>query len=76
MSLQELGQALASMYNNAPNGYAVTMIHLFGIKFSEEIEKSGYSKKDIAEAADLPVSYATEIYKGIRLAKYVSPNTK
>lgn len=74
MTLKELGEKLASMYDNAPAGYSVTMIHLFGIKYAQDIEKSGYSKKDIAEAANIPLSYATEIYKGIRLAKYVTPN--
>ena len=71
MSIKELGEKLNEMYNNAPHGDAVAMIHLFGIKYSEQISKSGYSKKDIANSAGIQESYATEISKGMKLAKYV-----
>ena len=40
MTLSELGKKLSEMYNNAPEGDAVAMIHLFGIKYAKEIKKS------------------------------------
>jgi hypothetical protein len=73
MTIQELGSKLSEMYNNAPKGDSVAMIHLFGIKYSNEILKSKFSKKDIVKAARIQESYGTEISKGVKLAKYVNP---
>jgi hypothetical protein len=71
MTLKELGEKLSEMYNNAPNGDSVAMIHLFGIKYANEITQSRYSKKDIANAAGIHESYGTEISKGVKLSNYV-----
>ena len=71
MTLKELGEKLNEMYINAPNGDSVAMIHLFGIRYVNEIMQSRYSKKDIAISAGIHESYGTEISKGIKLAKYV-----
>jgi len=71
MTLKELGEKLNKMYNNAPTGDSVAMIHLFGIKYANEISISQFSKKDIAIAGKIPESYGTEISKGVNLAKYV-----
>ena len=38
MTLNELGTKLSEMYNNAPKGNSVAMIHLFGIKYANEIK--------------------------------------
>ena len=73
MTLNELGQKLSDMYNNAPSGDSVAMIHLFGIKYASEINRGGYSKKEIANSANIPESYGTEISKGVKLSKYVMP---
>ena len=45
MTLRELGTKLSEMYNHAPKGDTVAMIHLFGIKYANEIKHSNYSKK-------------------------------
>ena len=71
MDLYELGNILNKMYSSAPKGEAVAMIHLFGIKFSQEIKELDYSAKRIAKAADINESYGTEISKGVKLAQYV-----
>ncbi len=71
MDLYELGDILNKMYSTAPNGEAVAMIHLFGIKFAEEIKELDYSAKAIAKAAKINESYGTEISKGVKLAQYV-----
>jgi hypothetical protein len=76
MTLKELGEKLSEMYNNAPKGDAVALIHLFGIKYSVEIKNSRFSKKEIAKAARIHESYGTEISKGVKLANYVTPKNK
>ena len=59
------------MYNGAEEGEKVAMIHLFGIKYAEEIRESGVAAKDIAESALISSNYGTEISKGVRLARHV-----
>ena len=72
MNANELGAILRDMYQGADNGYAVVMIHLFGIKHAEQIRTSDATAKDIARAAGINDSYATEIQKGVRLAEFVT----
>ena len=71
MTKIELGLKLKEMYDNAPQGERVTMIHLFGVKFASQIKESAISFKDIAVAAGLSEAYGTEISKGSKLSKYV-----
>lgn len=66
-----LGNKLREMYEKAPYGESVTMIHIFGIKYASEIKRNGFTSGDIIKASGLNSSYATEVSKGIRLAKYV-----
>jgi len=68
---QDLAQKLNDMYYNAPHSEKVSMIHLFGIKYSEEIKECGTSTKEIAKAANINESYGTEISKGVKLGCYV-----
>lgn len=71
MTVEELGEILNDVYLNSPDGEAVAMIHLFGIKYADEIRSEGYTASEIVRAAQLNKSYSTEISKGIKLAKYV-----
>lgn len=71
MTLSELGNKLKEMYENSPKGDSVTMIHLFGIKYADEIIRNNFSKKDIIEKSGISSSYLTELSKGISLSKYV-----
>ena len=71
MTKNELGNVLKEMYFNSNRGETVAMIHLFGIKYASDIKKSGATCKEIAKLAQIPPSYATEISKGVKLAKYV-----
>lgn len=75
MTLNELGSKLSEMYNNAPKGDSVAMIHLFGIKYAKEIKNSSYSKKDIITQSGISTSYLTELTKGVKLAEYVIPKS-
>ena len=71
MTENELGKILKYMYENAPSGEKTTMIHLFGVKYAEVIERSNLDKQQIMKSSGLPPSYYTEVVKGIRLAKHV-----
>jgi hypothetical protein len=73
MTLNELGAKLSEMYYNAPKGDSVAMIHLFGIKYANEIKGCNYSKKDIITQSGISTSYLTELSKGVKLAEYVIP---
>ena len=74
MTINELGAKLSEMYNNARAGEAVAMIHLFGINFADEINRN--SKKEIILKSGIPISYLTELTKGVKLAEYVTPINK
>lgn len=76
MTINELASELQAMYKNAERGTKASMIHLFGIKFSNEIRNNNYSIKEILKLAGMPESYQVEINKGINLAKYVEVKTK
>ena len=70
MTTNELAQIFKDRYHTAPKGLVVTTIHLFGIEFADAL--SGQPLKEICARASVPVSYYTEIHKGIRLAEFVS----
>ena len=67
----ELGGILADMYKNAPKKEQVTMIHLFGVQYHEEIQQVGI--REVVEEAGIHSTYRTELSKAIKLAKYVTP---
>ena len=75
MTVVKLGEILRDMYDNAPHKEQTTMIHLFGVKYADEIRGNGFIPKDILKVAQMPISYQIEINKGIKLAKYVSIKT-
>ncbi|MBL7701706.1 MAG: hypothetical protein JNM14_05620 [Ferruginibacter sp.] len=69
MNATELGKFLRESYENAQKTEKVTMIHLFGIKYSEEILKCGIA--EVIKESGIFSTYRTELGKGIKLAKYV-----
>ena len=60
---------LRDMYRNAPPREKKTHIHLFGIKYADELKE--LSINFVADRATGSDAYGTEIRNGIRLAKYV-----
>ena len=70
MKREDLTQKLHDIYFDAKDKETVVMLHLFGIKYAEEIKNHGTPKK-IASEAGIPVSYATEISKGMKLSEFV-----
>ena len=75
MTINDLGAILNEMYEKAAVGEKVAMIHLFGIKYAEEIRTQNYNSKDIIKASKIKESYSTELSKGMNLAKYVEIKT-
>lgn len=73
MTIDELGKILHDMYFESNDGEAVAMIHLFGIKYADEINATGVSMKALAKAGGIRESYGTELNKGVKLSKYVTP---
>lgn len=69
MDAPKLGKLLRESYQNAAKGEKVTMIHLFGIKYSKEIKLCGVS--EVIKEAGIFSTYSTELGKGIKLARHV-----
>lgn len=69
MQIEQLAKILDEMVANAPRGDKVAQIHLFGIKYAAEI---GDGANQIVAASSVHDSYAVEVRKGTRLAKYVT----
>jgi len=60
---------LMEKYENAPKGYQMTMVHLFGIENSEKL--IGKDLKLISNQATGLESLYVEINKGIKLSRFV-----
>jgi len=69
MDASHLGKLLRESYENAEKSEKVTMIHLFGIKYHEEIKQSNIS--EIISESGIYSTYRTELGKGLKLARYV-----
>lgn len=71
MTVSDAVRELKQMYEQGmPTGEATTMVRLFGIKHAAALE--GMPLKEIAERATGKVSYSNEIWKGMKLAAYVT----
>ncbi len=69
MNIHEAAKHLKDMYNRAPYGEKVAMIHLFGIIYADEI--AHIPKVELVQEAEMQTAYHSEVSKGIKLAKYV-----
>ena len=69
MTIEKAAKLLRKMYDEAPPKEKVTFIHLFGIRYAQEIDSM--SLRGLVDRADLPRSYDTEIHKMRKLAQYV-----
>lgn len=67
----ELAKILKDMYRNARDREAVSMIHLFGIRYANELRQEDVSVNRVVELSGIPISYVAEVLKGIKLAKFV-----
>ena len=74
-TVDKLGKELRAMYDTAETGMQVCSIHIFGIKYGEEIISHGFKPKEIVLAAGLQESYYTELNKGLNIYKCLLANT-
>ena len=71
MTFDQLAAELNKAYFSAEDGDKVTQIHLFAINNADAISSCDRSCRALAIEAGIQKSYATELGKGIRLARYV-----
>lgn len=71
MTTFELGSKLREMYENAMDSNQVAMIHLFGILYTDEIDRANATNSEVIRAAGINSSYQTELSKGRKLSKFV-----
>ena len=71
MTIEQLGAKLRDAYERAGDREKVVMIHLFAITHANDMR--GMSPADVVAAAGIKATYATEVRKGINLARYVRP---
>lgn len=72
-SEQELGDILKSMYKAGNNNHSqVAGIHLFGLKYGQNIRANKLSVKNIVSRAGLSENYIVEINKGVKLSELIS----
>lgn len=69
MDTTEAANILRRMYEDSPSQEKSTQIHLFGIMYAQEL--ASLSTLEVVVQAGLARTYATEVHKGRRLAKYV-----
>ncbi|MDE0048198.1 MAG: hypothetical protein OXO52_00310 [Rhodospirillales bacterium] len=73
MTSAELADTLSRMHHRAADGDKAVMVHLFGIRYADEIRHCGASVAEIVRLSALShTTYATEVSKGVKLARYVS----
>ena len=72
MTVDEAARILRGMYDAGAQGRGlmVTAIHLFGIRYADDLSRL-QPIKEILLHAGMSDTYQTEVYKGIRLAGYV-----
>ena len=70
MTTEQAARILRRMYDRGRQlGEVSSYLHLFGIKYADELDT--LSLPEVVKRADIPSSYPTEIYKGMKLSKYV-----
>lgn len=75
-SEQELGDTLRNMYKAGNNNHSqVASIHLFGLKYGQNIRANKLSVKNIVSRTGLSDNYIVEINKGVKLSELISQNS-
>ena len=75
MTVNQLGLQLREMYS-LEGVNKVAMIHLFGVIYGEAMRRENIKPIDVLKVAQMPVSYVTEVNKGINLSYYVEVKEK
>ena len=74
LSFDMLVAELKRMCTEPKDSGKVAAIHMFAIKYAEQIIKNGYKNKDLAIAAGINESYDVEINKGLNIYKSIKEN--
>lgn len=70
MTLEELRAEFSRLYlDDRRSGGKVVTVHLFGIAHADQLR--GENLPNFCISAGVPVSFATELRKGMSLARYV-----
>lgn len=72
--VQELGNILKEMYDNAEDRMQVASIHIFGIKYGRNIIEQEYKASEIVKAAGLNESYSSELHKALNVYRCLDNN--
>jgi hypothetical protein len=69
-----LGDALRELHRSFPAGEKTTAIHLFGVKYADQMEALTRADLDrVSEAAGLKPIHGLELRKMVKLGRYVAP---
>ena len=71
MDAETLAAELRKQYENASRNEAACQIHLFGIRYAQELQSCGVPLKRVLELSGVSMGYLSEVSKGIKLARYV-----
>lgn len=74
MTQDELAQMLAHMYNDPDVVNKTTAIHMFGLKYGDQIKAGNYSATGLIAAAGINASYHAELSKGINIYESIDKN--
>ena len=69
----QLAAELRRMYDGAKRNEAACQVHLFGIRYAEELRRCGVPLRQVVEASGISMGYLSELSKGVKLARYVRP---
>ena len=69
MELTEAARLLRHAYASAPEGKKLVYIHLFAIKYADEIRNLSYTR--LVDLSDIPTACHSEIWRALNLAEYV-----
>ena len=74
MNINEAARSLSNAYHRSPEGRKVAGLHLFGMRYSNEIQNMPIGEL-LKKAGITRSSYKTEIRKGIVLGEYANVKT-
>ncbi len=69
MDLAEAARLLRHVHATAPEGKKTVYIHLFAIKYADEIRNLSYTR--LVDLSGIPTSYHIEIWRALNIAEYV-----
>ena len=69
MELTEAASLLRHVHGNAPEGKKLVYIHLFAIKYADEIRNLSCTR--LVDLSGIPTAYHIEIWRALNLAEYV-----